>query len=190
MPRIQYIDDVTGNLQETHGSDSRFNTSSRSDTRGYYNSRDESESYSLVFDDANCTVGDFCVHLQNTKTDGKHMVIRSASVNSDSNSAFDLVLVTGTAGGGAVAATPLNLNQAGVAKTATATANTVVDSDASPITGLTAGSEFDHVNVAANGHEEFRTEDQIRIGQDQAIGIRNKIGTGVSCFGIIFFYFE
>ncbi len=77
-----------------------------------------------------------------------------------------------------------------MARSATVTASTVVDSDASPITGLTVGSEFDHVNVVANGHEEFRVEDQIRIGQDQAIGIRNKIGTGVSCFGIIFFYFE
>ncbi len=190
MPRIQYIDDVTGNLQEVHGSDSRFNTSSRSDGRGFYNSRDESESYSFVFDDANCTALDVVAHLQNTKTDGKHMVIRSASVNSDSNSAFSFNLMTGTAGGGAVAATPVNLNQAGVARTATVTANTVVDSDASPITGLTTGSEFDHVNVPANGHEEFRFEDQIRIGQDQAVGIVNKLGTGVSCFGIIFFYFE
>ncbi len=190
MGRIQFIDDVLGNFQETHGSDSRLNVSARSDTRGYYNSRDESESFTLLFDDANCTALDFCVHLQNTKTDGKHMVIRSASVNSDSNSAFDFVLVTGTAGGGAVAATPVNLNQAGVAKTATVTANTVVDSDANPITGLTVGSELDHVNVLANAHEEFRFQDQVRIGQDQAVGIRCKIGTGVSCFGIIFFYFE
>ncbi len=118
------------------------------------------------------------------------MVIRSASVNSDSNSAFDFVIVTGTAGGGAVAATPVNLNQAGVAKTATVTASTVVDSDASPISGLTAGNELDHVNVLANAHEEFRFQDQVRIGQNQAVGIRCKIGTGVSCFGIIFFYFE
>jgi len=190
MPKIQYKDDKTGFSSEVEGSDSRFNVSSRADGRGYYNSRDESESYVLLYNTANCTAGDFIVHLQNKKTDGKHMVIRSVGVNSDAASGFDLVTVTGTAGGGAVAATAVNLNQAGVARTATITANTVVDADNSDITGLTTVLEIDHVNVIAGGHEEFRFQDQLRLGQNQAVAIRCKSGTNPSGFGVIFFYFE
>jgi len=191
MPRIQYISDITGGFEEAHGSDSRLNVSSRADGRGYYNSRDESESYSLTFDDDNATVNDYVVYLKNTKTDGKHLVIRSASVNGEVNSSFEFLKVTGTPGGGAVAATPTNLNFAGVAKSATADSFTVADSGASPISGLVAGDEFDHVQVIAGGHEEFRFQDQLRVGQNQAVAIRMKKGTADSyCFGVIFFYFE
>ena len=83
MGKLTYTNDENMNLQEVQGSDGRLNTSSRSDGRGYYNSRDESESYSLVFDDANATALDFIVYLRNDKTDGKHLVIRSASVNGE-----------------------------------------------------------------------------------------------------------
>lgn len=190
MPRIQYIDDVLGNFQEAHGSDSRLNVSSRADGRGYYNSRDQSESYVLIFDDANATVLDFVVYLKNIKTDGKHLVIRSAAVNCEVNTKVSFVTVTGTAGGG-VAATPANLNFAGVAKTATVTALTTADSGSTPMSGLTADVEIDHVNCLANGHEEFRFQDQVRLGQDQAIALRMDAGTADSqIFGVIFFYFE
>ena len=190
MTKINFLTDTNGVESEAKGSDGRVNVSSRSDGRGYYNSRDESESYTLLFDTANCTALDFIVHLQNKKTDGKHLVIRSIGINSDAASSFDVVTVTGTAGGGAVAASAVNLNQAGVAKTATITANTVVDADNSAITGLTAVDIIDQVNVVAGGHEEFRFMDQLRLGQDQAVGIRCKSGTNPSGFGVIFFYFE
>ncbi len=59
------------------------------------------------------------------------------------------------------------------------------------MSGLTADKEFDHVQVVAGGHEEFRFQDQIRLGQDQAVGIRMDAGTADSqVFGVIFFYFE
>jgi len=190
MTKINFLTREDGVESEAKGSDGRVDVSSRSDGRGYYNSRDESESYVLVFSDANCTTADYCVHLQNKKTDGKHLVIRSASVNSDTASSFEFLTVTGTAGGGAVSATPANLNFAGVAKSSTTTANTVADSDSSPISGLSDGTVVDHVNVVAGGHEEFRFQDQLRLGQDQAVAIKVKSGTGVSCFGVVFFYFE
>ena len=190
MTKIQAESDITGSQEDIKGSDNRFNVSSRADGRGYYNSRDESQSFVLLFNDANCTTGDFIVHIQNQKADGQHLVIRSIGINSDTASSWDIVTVTGTAGGGNVAATPVNLNFAGVANSATVTANTVVDSDSSPITGLTAVDEFDHLNVVAGGHEEFRFQDQVRLGEDQAVAVRCKSGTGVSGFGVIFFYFE
>lgn len=173
-----------------HGSDGRVNVSSRADGRGYYNSRDESESYVLIFDDANATALDFIVYLRNDKTDGKHLVVRSASINCEVNTKVSILMVTGTAGGGAVA-TPTNLNQAGVARSAKVTALTTADSGVTPMSGLTAGAELDHVNCSAGGHEEFRFQDQLRIGQDQAIALRMDAGTADSqLFGVIFFYFE
>ena len=190
MARIQFIERTSGNQGEVQGSDSRLDVSSRSDGRGYYNSRDESESYSLVFDDANATALDFVVYLKNDKTDGKHLVIRSASVNGEVTSKFSMLTVTGTAGGGTTA-TPVNLNFAGVARSATATALTTADSSATPMSGLTADQEIDHVQVLAGGHEEFRFQDQVRLGQDQAVAIRMDAGTADSqVFGVIFFFFE
>lgn len=187
---IDFRSDSSGGDERAQGSDNRLNVSSRSDGRGYYNSRDASESYTLPFSDLNCTTGDVVVYLRNDKSDGKHMVIRSASINSDTAVGFEFVTLTGTAAGGAVNATPVNMNQAGVARTATATAVTVVESDVSPISGLVVGVEIDHLAVVAGGHGEFLFQDQLRLGQDQAIGIVAKSGTAVSAFGTIFFYFE
>ena len=190
MARIQYIDDVLGNFQETHGSDSRLNVSSRSDGRGYYNSRDESESYSLLFDDANATALDFVVYLKNDKTDGKHLVLECITVNAEVNMKVSLHTVTGTAGGGTAQA-PVNLNFAGVAKTSTSTALTTADSGITPMTGLTVDKEIDHVNILANGHEEFNFKDQVRLGQDQAVAVRMDAGTNDSqLFGVIYYFFE
>ena len=56
---------------------------------------------------------------------------------------------------------------------------------------FTLGAEFDHVNCLAGGHEEFRFQDQLRLGQNQAIGLRMDNGTAASqIFGVIYFYFE
>lgn len=187
---LEATSDNGGNTQPMFGSDNRLNVSSRADGRGYYNSRDESESYSLTFDDANCTTGDYVVYLKNTATDKKHMVIRSTGINSDTASSYTFLRVTGTPAGGAVSATPVLLNQAGVSNIATATASTVVESDVSPISGLSDSSVFDKLNVTAGGHEEFRFQDQIRIGAGQAIAIKARTASSASCFGVIFFYFE
>jgi hypothetical protein len=46
------------------------------------------------------------------------------------------------------------------------------------------------LGVVAGGHGEFLFQDQLRLGQDQAIAIKAKSGTGASAFGTIFFYFE
>lgn len=190
MAELSYDNDSTGNLQKVKGSDGRLNTSSRSDGRGYYNSRDESQSYVLTFDDANATALDFVVYLKNDKTDGQHLVVRSASVNCEVLTKVSFQLVTGTAGGGATA-TPTNLNFAGKARSATATALTTADSGSTPMSGLAADTEIDHVNCLAGGHEEFRFQDQLRLGQNQAIALRMDAGTADSqIFGVIYFYFE
>lgn len=188
--KLTFSSEQTGCLEEVSGSDGRLSVSSRSDGRGYYNSRDMSESYSLIFDDANATANDIIVYLKNIKTDGKHMVIRSASINGEVTSKFSFITVTGTAAGGAVVA-PVNLNVAGVSKEASVTALATADSSSTPMSGLTQDKQIDHVQVVAGGHEEFRFQDQIRIGQGQAVAIKMDAGTADSqAFGVIFFFFE
>ena len=193
MPRIQFTNDVNGAFEEARGSDSRLNVSSRTDGRMYYNSRDSSEAYSLVFDDANATAGDYVLYLKNTKTDGEHLVVHAAGLNCEAaSSSFKLSLVTGTAAGGTVA-TPVNLNQAGVSRSATAVAMTTADSNSSPMTGLSESAVLDHAGIgSAYGHEEFRIGDTIRLGQDQAVAIELEYAAAadVRAFGVLFFYFE
>lgn len=189
--RIEYINDENGSFQEAHGSDGRLNVSSRTDGRLYYNSRDKSQSYTLLFDDAACTSGDFVTSLFNDSADGKHMIIHSIGINADAAVTMKLHQVSGTAGGGAVAATPVNLNRAGTSNTATVTASTVANSDSSPISGLTSIHVLDHAGIVAGGHEEFRIQDGLRIGQGQGVAIEADTSTaGTRVFGVIFFYFE
>jgi hypothetical protein len=193
MPKTQYSSDKTNALEEVQGSDGRLNVSSRSDGRGYYNSRDESECFSLVFDDANATAADYVVYLRNDKTDGKHLIIQYIDIGCESTtSVLKLATVTGTAGGG-TAVTPANLNQGGVAKTATVTALATADSGSTPMSGLTEDKLIDIVGISgAYGHEEFKLFDQLRLGQGQAIAIELDAAAAadVRVFGTIFFYFE
>jgi len=190
--KLKYSHDKDSTIQEVAGSDGRLNVSSRSDDRIYYNSRDQSQTYSLKFDDANCTAGDFNVVIFNNSTDGKHMVINAIGVNADAGGSVELHLVTGTAAGGAVTTSPINLNRAGTSNAASATASTVVDSDASPITGLTSDGVIDVIALSADGHEELRLNGTLRLGQGQGIAIAagSTIASGTQLFGVIFFYFE
>jgi len=193
MTRIEFQNDVSLAKEEMQGSDGRANVSSRADSRRYYNSRDESETYSLIFDDANATADDYVVYLRNDKTDGKTLVVSAIGFNCEAaTSVLKLSTVTGTAGGG-TATTPTNLNQAGQAKSATVTALTTADSNSTPMSGLTEDKVIDIAGIpSAFGHEEFRLDDTLRIGQDQAIAIEldTAAAIDVRVYGVIFFYFE
>ena len=197
--QIEYPADESSGLQGSiatvHGSDGRFNVSARSDGRGYYNSRDESESYIMVFDDAGATANDFVAYLKNTKTDGKHMVIRSIGVNCiAAGSIFKLHTVASSVSpGSGTAVTPVNLNQGGVAKSATVDAQAPTNSNSTPMTLSATVDLIDILGVpTAYGHEEFRLNDQLRLGQDQAIALELEAAaaTNVRTWGVIFFYFE
>ena len=109
MPKIQYLNDETGNQQEVSGSDRRFNVSSRSNDRQFYVSRDDGQAYVMVSTDDTLVVGEFGAYWQNTSTD-KNLHILDITVNSTNSGAFQISEVTGTADGG-VAITPVNLNR-------------------------------------------------------------------------------
>lgn len=188
MALIDFFNDKDGKREVAHGSDGRVNVSSRSDSRAYYNSRDQKKMYSLVFDDAACSAGDFNVSLFNDDTVDK-MIIRSIEVNALAVASFKLHQVTGTAGGGAVAATPVNLHL-GEAD-AVVTASTVANSDSSPITGLTSSVVIAHTSVIASGHTVFFLDDTLRAAKGQGIAIEMDSGANATrVFGTLFFYFE
>jgi len=185
MATISFTHDVTGNLQQAKGSDSRLNVSSRSDSRSYYNSRDQQEAYSLVWEDADSATGDYILYWKNTDTQGRALVIDSVGLNSSALAQFKLATVTGTASGVTVLPSCLNRSAPRVASAS------CVEAAGTAITGLTEEVVIDHAGVAAGGHEEFRLDDRLRIGQGGAIAIEcHFTATTAKTYGIIYGYYE
>ena len=181
----QFTSDKTGGLEKMRGSDGRANVSSRQDSRGYYNSRDESEAFSLAWDDASSAAGDFIIYWKNTDTTGRQLVIRWVNVNSELASSFKLHVVTGTAAAGSTI-TPFCLNRASP-KTAAATA---MEAAGTPITGLSSSGVVSHASVGVDGREQMNLDDMLRIGQDGAIAVEFEQGSTSRTWGVIFGYYE
>ena len=185
--RIGFISDKTQGTSETKGSDGRLNVSSRSDSRAYYNSRDESEAFSLVWKDASTETGDYILYWQNTDVTGRELVIEAIGINSAAAGDFEVHIVTGTAAGGS-AATPVCLNRA-APKAAQSNALTAA---AAPVTGLTLDQLIDTATCSARGHEEFRLNERLRIGQNQAVAIFCDLAdtSPMTSRGVVYGYYE
>jgi len=192
MALNEYLDENTGAAVPVRGSDFRTNTSSRGASRFSYNSRDRSQAYTMVFDDASCSSGDINAVIINNRSDGYDMVIKSAAVNAiGSDTLFKLFEITGTASGGAVAATPYRLNRSGKSNNAKVIASTVPNSDSDPITGISELFEVDTVSVKDGGHEEFKLDDGWRLGEGQGLALKTDDTTpGTRVHGVFFIYFE
>jgi len=185
MSRIEIKNDKTRALEEVEGSDGRMNVSSRSDNRAYYNSRDEKQSYSICFEHKGAVASEHSLYIENTSST-KELVISAIGINAMENSKIKLWFVSGTAAGGS-ALTPSNLNK-GSSNDADALVRVGNSGDA--ITGLTVISCVDFVGVQANGHEEIRLHDTVRLGQNDAIVLEYDEGVTGDFFGVAFFYFE
>ncbi len=188
---IQYTNDSNLAEQKVQGSDGRLNVSARSDGRIYYNSRDISRSFSLIFDDASASALDDVCYLKNTDS-SRELVIHAVGVNSiDTGSIFRLKQVTGTQVNGAELI-PSCLNRV-LTHTASATAAGPVNSNSSDMTGLVDGVILDQAGTSGiYGHEEFRIQDAIRLGQDDAVAIElfATANADSRVWGVIFFYYE
>lgn len=184
---IQFTSDSTGGIEKAQGSDGRFNVSSRSDTRAYYNSRDQGQAYSGVYEMTDASAGEFVAYMQNTSTTGKTFVVESIGINSEEASRVKLWYVIGTPTAG-TAASSVNLNKSS-SNSATGIA---LEGGATPtgITGLTEDGLIDFVYVQSGGHEEFRLRERLRLGQNDAIAIEYDTGTTGDVGGVIFGYFE
>ncbi len=187
MARIEYKNDQTRALEETEGSDGRMNVSSRSDGRAYYNSRDEGQTYSMTYEHSAAADGEYSFYLQNTSIT-KALVITAIGVNSGNIARMKLWAVTGTVANG-VTILPHNLN---LSSPHDADVLAIHDGGGTPISGLTTvGIELDDLSITANGHEQFRLGDRLRLGQNDAIALEMDTGTSTPLiFGVIFFYLE
>ena len=186
MGEINYKNDRTRACEVAEGSDGRLNVSSRSDTRSYYISRDEGGAYSVPFDFQSATAGEFGCYWKNSDT-AKTLVIDSIGVNSVEASRVKLWFVTGTAGGG-TSLTPTNLNK--MSGNASQSISMEGGSASTGITGLTTAELIDFIYVPALGHEEFRLQDRVRLGQNDAIAIEYDEGTTGDLSGVVFGFFE
>ena len=186
MTEITYQNDVSGSLQKAQGSDGRLNVSSRYDTRAYYNSRDEGQSYTAAFNFTASAAGEYAAYLKNTSTT-KELVISHIGINSIVASGFKLATVTGTAAAG-TALIPFNNNMSSN-NDAAATAMEGAAA-ASGITGLTPVLLIDSLYTGANSHEEFRIGDTLRLGQGDAIAIEVDVTAGGNVGGVMAFYYE
>jgi len=185
MARIEYKNDRTRAFEEAEGSDGRLNVSARSDGRRYYNSRDKKKTFTAVYEHVDAVAGEYSMYIQNTsKTD--ELVISSIGLNTDEAAKIKLWFVTGTAAGGATM-TPVNTNH-GSSNDAEATARQ--GTSGSGLSGLTTDGIVDLAFVASGGHEEFRLEDTIRLGQNDAIAVEYEAGTTGDLAGVVYMYFE
>ena len=175
--------DQTGAFEATKGSDGRQNVSSRSDDRIYYISRDFSEAYSIVYQDATAAAGTIILNCVNDAND-LALVVHSVGFNAIQRTTLELIETTGVPTGGSVI-TPFCLNRVTV-HTAQCT---VRGNDALGV--VTSSGEFDHAQVEAGGHEEFRIRDSIRIGPGGSFGlnVETTVSAGI-VEGVIFIYFE
>lgn len=184
---IGFENDVTGAQSRAKGSDGRLNVSSRTDSRGYYISRDSEQAYSIVFSHPTSANGQYSVYIKNTST-SKTFVVSSAGLNSDLGADCKLWFVTGTAANG-TSITAVNTNKAS-AKDAELTV--LDDGGGTAISGLTTAGCIDSVKIPIEGHEELRLDDRVRLGQNDAIAIEvDNVTSGTpNVFGVVFGYFE
>lgn len=183
---IEMANDVTGAMEKMRGSNNRANTSSRSDGRAYYNSRDTQECYSVAWEHASTATDEWVGYWKNTSTTDD-LVIIGIGVNSIPTATVQLYFVTGTPSGG-TALNPTNLN--GGSANAHDGDGYEGGAAAAGIGGLSAGALIDILHCPANGHEEFRLRDTLRLAQNQAVAIRFHVTAGGNTAGVIFGYYE
>jgi len=191
--KIKFSNDVSNAEEEAKGSDGRFNVSSRSDSRAYYNSRDEQLVFSVAWNFNTAEAGEYAVYWRNA-SDSKTLVIDSIGLNGELGTRFKLWYVTGTATSG-TELTPINLNKS---SSRAAPDDAVVmamegGSAGTGIGGLSTDGLIDFVTTGgADGHEELRLKDRLRLGQNDAIAIEvdELTTTAKDVFGVIFGYYE
>ena len=183
----QYEDDVTGFLARTKGSDGRSNSSARSDSRGYYNSRDRAQSYGASFSHPASAAGQYSLYFKNTSST-KDFVVSTVGLNSDLGAQIKLWRVTGDAGDG-VALTPTNEN---LSSSHAADAICIEDGAGTAISGLSNANLIDYVLVSVDGSREMLLDDRVRLSQNEAIAIEvDAVTSGTPLvFGRLDGYFE
>jgi len=184
--RIDYENDLTGAFGQAKGSDGRLNVSARADSRAYYNSRDEGETYTLVCDHQSTASGEYVGYLKNTSAT-HDLVVGRIGVSSVLLGRIKVNVVTGTPSGGG-ATTPVNLNRR---STNVATCDGYEGaSAASGIGGLTASAVLNFRYCPAAEGVTIEFDDCLRLPQNVAIAVENDETAGADTSVTFHFYFE
>jgi len=183
MPKIQFTNDQTGSIQETFGSDNRFNVSSRSNTREFYVSRDDGQSYTFAALDSTAAAGTIFLFLQNTSTDKKMFVEDVDFITSESGAVFRIMTASGTAAGGnALTGRNLNLTSVNDAQ-ATARGDTV-------LTGITTANVIYQTLIGGESEAHIEFRGALILGQNDAISINYHLGLTGTASAVIRAFFE
>ena len=179
MPKIQYLTSKGAN-EETHGSDTRLNVSSRSDERSFYVSRDFGQYYCLRIEDDNAEVNDLIAYIRNDSTT-KSLFIRDIHISAENACTIKFAFGDATAATG-TAVTPVNLNKASSnAADVTAFGNGAVGS-------VAASTFFSTIRVGAGETVEYDVT--LILGQNDNIVIEYDTGSTGDIEIDIFFYLD
>jgi len=158
----------------------RLDTSARSASRQYYESRDEGQVYTATYIDAGAVANEETAYIQNTST-VKDMVIDQIFIAPDTASQWTVKFVTGTGSGTTV--TPVNMNKS---SSNTAVVNCL--GGVGGVTGLTDDGVIGVVWTPANNTSLFDSNEAIRLGQDDALAIECETSCAVNI--MIFFHYD
>jgi hypothetical protein len=151
-------------------SDGRLDTSSRANPRIYYVSRDKGQAYAW-HSTYSANTGEEILYIKNT-SDTLKLFIDDVIIGGANASVFGLYHQnSGTAAGTTVTGKNINLGSGNVAA-ATAFGN-------ASVTGSVDGEIILSERIAANGSKDFKTNDGLCLGKNDAVFIRYTGATGV-----------
>jgi hypothetical protein len=189
--KVRFANDVTNAEEEARGSDGRLNVSSRQDSRAYYNSRDDQLAFSVAYNMTGAATGEYVVYWRNASPD-KQLVIHKVTVGCGEPAKAKLWFVTGTAASG-TELTPVNQNKAASRSAPDdSTVMAMEGNGTTPISGLSTDGLIDIVSIdTAQGMAQFSVQDEIRLGQGDAIAIEMEdLGADADTYGVILGYYE
>jgi len=162
--KIRVSSDISGADFEVQGSDGRLNVSSRSDSRSYYNSRDQHLTFATSFLMTLADTGEHFVAWRNA-SDDKELVIRHVDVAVFEPVDIKWHIGTGTPAAGTVIV-PVNMNQGASRSAPTDSSVSVMEGlTTTPITGLTSEGVVNYhsiLSIQDSVHVEF--DDMVRLG--------------------------
>lgn len=181
MSRIEFLT-AAGSLQETHGSDTRLNVSSRVDSRSFYVSRDTGQSYVLTSEDDAADADDIIAYLKNISNNLK-LFLRDIDVSCELASTIKVhlgndIVATGTG----IISTNLNRNSSNAAD--------VSGFGNGAVGGVLSSTLLAAQRCPAGDNIHFRFNDSLILGQNDNIIVEYDTGLTGDVEVSMYFYMD
>lgn len=173
--KISFANDVTNAEENVRGSGGRLNVSSRQDSRGYYNSRDEGLAFATAFTMASVATDEFFAYWRNASPT-LTLVISALRINPSEPSSAKVHIVTGTATGG-TEVVPANMNaESSKAAPDDSVVMAMQGNASTPITGITTAGVIDNIALEADAKTYYLSfDDRVRLGQNDGIAVEAEL---------------